>query len=224
MTDQDDRPRQRRLAAWLWRRRRARLGLAATVGVLAAAITVAAGSWPYAAAIGWDVTAVAFSTSVWLAIWPLSAEVTAERATGEDPSRAVSDTLTLTACVASLAAVVVVLVHAHSAHGAEQAMLAALGLLSVAVSWWTVHTIFTLRYAQLYYSGPAGGISFNQHESPGYRDFAYLAFTVGMTFQVSDTDLQSTVIRATILRHALLSYMFGAIILASAINLIAGLG
>jgi Protein of unknown function (DUF1345) len=59
----------------------------------------------------------------------------------------------------------------------------------------------------LYYSGPNGGINFNQQTPPRYSDFAYLAFTftLGMTFQVSDTDLQTAEIRATALRHALLS-------------------
>lgn len=66
--------------------------------------------------------------------------------------------------------------------------------------------------------------NFNQNISPRYLDFAYLAFTLGMTFQVSDTDLETTAIRATALRHALLSYLFGAVILAATINLIAGLG
>jgi uncharacterized membrane protein len=58
---------------------------------------------------------------------------------------------------------------------------------------------------------------------PSYRDFAYLAMTIGMTFQVSDTDLKSTAMRATALRHALLSYLFGSLILAAAVNLVAGL-
>jgi uncharacterized membrane protein len=44
-----------------------------------------------------------------------------------------------------------------------------------------------------------------------------------MTFQVSDTDLKTSEIRATALRHALLSYLFGSVILAATINLIAGL-
>jgi uncharacterized membrane protein len=212
------------LARWLWYSRRTRLTMSAAVGVIAGVLTAVFGSWIYAPAIGWDVTAIFFCTSVWLGIWPLSAEKTGQRATREDPSRAASDVLTLCASVASLAAVAVVLVRAHSAHGVEQGMLAGLGLLSVAVSWLTVHTIFTLRYALLYYTEPQGGIDFNQQDPPSYRDFAYLALTIGMTFQVSDTNLQSTNVRSTALRHALLSYLFGSIVLAAAVNLIAGLG
>ena len=60
-------------------------------------------------------------------------------------------------------------------------------------------------------------------ELPQYSDFAYLAFTVGMTFQVSDTEVNATVMRATVLRQALLSYLFGVVIIAIMINLVAGL-
>ena len=44
---------------------------------------------------------------------------------------------------------------------------------------------------------------------PAYVDFAYLAFTIGMTYQVSDTDLKTRTIRATALRQALLSFVWG---------------
>jgi uncharacterized membrane protein len=81
-----------------------------------------------------------------------------------------------------------------------------------------------LRYARLYYTEPQGGIDFNQDEPPAYRDFAYLAFTLGMTYQVSDTALKNSTIRITVLRHTLLSYVLGAVVLAATINLVVGLG
>jgi uncharacterized membrane protein len=101
--------------------------------------------------------------------------------------------------------------------------LAALALATVALSWLLVHTLFTLRYASLYYADDDGGVDFNQVEPPRYADFAYLSFTLGMTFQVSDTSLTSSVMRAAALRHALMSFLFGSIILATLINLVAGL-
>ena len=86
-----------------------------------------------------------------------------------------------------------------------------------------MHTVFALRYAHEYYTDPVGGIDFKtRDERPDYLDFAYVAFTVGMTFQVSDTDVQARRIRRTVLRHALLSYLFGAVILAVVVNVIAG--
>jgi uncharacterized membrane protein len=66
-------------------------------------------------------------------------------------------------------------------------------------------------------------VDFNQDAPPRYTDFAYMAFTIGMTFQVSDTQLTSAEVRAAALRHALLSYLFGSVILAATINLLAGL-
>ena len=83
--------------------------------------------------------------------------------------------------------------------------------------------MFALRYAHLYYNEPVGGIDFAGEESPDYRDFAYLSFTIGMTFQVSDTAVSARSIRRTITRHALLAYLFGTVIVAILINVTAGL-
>jgi uncharacterized membrane protein len=154
----------------------------------------------------------------------MGAQATAAHATREDPTRPDSDVILLSAAVASLVAVGFFLLQASSAKGSSQDILAATGIATVALSWFVVHTVFMLRYALLYYTGHDRGVDFNQPTPPRYSDFAYLAFTVGMTFQVSDTDLQSPAIRATALRHALLSYLFGAVILATTINLVAGLG
>lgn len=202
----------------------ARLAIAAVIGLPAALITGALSSWYYAPAVGWDAAALTYFTVVWVVIWPMDASATAAFAQAEDPNRATADVLTLCACVASLGAVGVVFVGAHSAHGAAAEALAGFGLASVAISWFTVHTIFALRYALLYYADQPGGVNFHQQAPPCYQDFCYLSLTLGMTFQVSDTDLTTTAFRSTALRQALLSYLFGAVVLAATINLIAGLG
>jgi uncharacterized membrane protein len=80
-----------------------------------------------------------------------------------------------------------------------------------------------LRYARLYYTGADGGISFNEDDPPAYSDFAYLAFTIGMTFQVSDTNIEDKTIRRTALRQALISYLFGAVLVAMTVNVGASL-
>lgn len=197
----------------------------AAVAVAAAVATGFLGAWPYAPLVGWDAAGLLFVIWVWSAvIAPSSSAQTAAHATREDPGNAATDVIVLIAAVASLAAVGFILIQATSAQGGSQDLLAGAGVGSVALSWFTVHTLFTLKYARLYYSGSHGGVDFNQTTPPRYVDFAYLAFTIGMTFQVSDTDLETPAIRATALRHALLSYLFGAVILATTINLIAGLG
>ena len=96
---------------------------------------------------------------------------------------------------------------------------------SVAISWLAVHTIYALTYAKTYfYEKPIGGIDFNfknTRDQPRYSDFAYVAYAVGMSFAISDTNLTSSRMRATALGHGLLSYVFGSVIVASVVNLIA---
>ena len=113
---------------------------------------------------------------------------------------------------------------AGSAKGVQADAASAVGIGSVAAAWLVVHTLFTLRYARLYYLGDDGGVDFNQPDyQPTYRDFAYLAFTIGMTYQVSDTDLTTKDMRRAALRHAILSYVFGTAIIAMTINIVAGI-
>jgi uncharacterized membrane protein len=163
----------------------------------------------------------------------MDAEQTALHATREDPTPQLTRLIVLAACVASLGGVGFLLARAASEHGAQRAGVAALGLGSVAVSWFVVHGLFTLRYAELYYgrggdpgqpgAGRAGGIDFGLDTPPRYGDFAYLAFTVGMTYQLSDTPLTTHALRASVLRHALLSYLFGALIVGASVNFVVSL-
>ena len=128
----------------------------------------------------------------------------------------------VSASVASLPGVGFALVKASSTAGTSRALITAVAVVTVALSWFSVHAVYTLRYADLYYRAD-GGIDFHDDGAPDYRDFAYVAFTIGMTFQVSDTDLVSRPIRRTALRHALLSYLFGIAVIATTINAVAGL-
>ncbi len=201
-----------------------RLGVMVTSGIGAAVIAGLVGVWGYSALIGWDTAALIFTAWVWLAVGRMDARMTASHATRESPSKVAADFLILVGSLTSLVAVGFVLVQSHSANKSLQGgILAGLAVLSVALSWTLVHTLFALRYAKLYYTGKPGGVNFNEQDLPRYSDFAYLAFTVGMTFQVSDTNLVSRDVRSTVLHHALLSYLFGTVIVASTINLIAGL-
>jgi uncharacterized membrane protein len=187
------------------------------------AVAGAAGAGRAAPLIGWDTLALVFCGWVWSTVWRLDAESTARHASQEEPSRDLADLALLGAAIASLIAVGVVLLGAGSASGDLKYVEAALALFSVFASWTLIHTVFTLKYARLYYSGTSGGIDFNEAGAPDYADFAYLSFTIGMTFQVSDTNIGSKQIRRTALRHAWLSYPLGAVIIATSINLVSGL-
>ncbi|MDP9183124.1 MAG: DUF1345 domain-containing protein [Actinomycetota bacterium] len=200
---------------------RTRLLVATAVGVVVGLAAFPTGR--AAPLIGWDAAALTFCVWTWASVWSMDAAQTSEHALQESPSRGWADVSLLGAALASLIAVGVLLFGASHAAGALKYVDAGFAVASVSLSWVVVHTVYTLKYAHLYYSDVPGGVSFNQDDPPQYTDFAYLAFTLGMTFQVSDTDLQSKVFRRTALQHAWLSFPLGAVIIAASINLVAGL-
>lgn len=206
-------------------RSRARVATMVVVGVLAALAVGAFGQWPYAPIVGWAAACLVFVVWTWLSIGRSDAERTRQQASQEDPDRTTSDTLLLLASLASLVDLFFVFSQARSSDTAGRSLLAALGIVSIVLSWAFVHTLYTLRYAVLYFADDDElPVDFNQSRPPRYVDFAYFAFTVGMTFQVSDTNIHSSVVRSAVLRHAILSYVFGAVILAATVNIVAGLG
>lgn len=201
-----------------------RLLIAAALGLLAGAAMASFGPWQLSVLVGWDVGAVFLAGSVWSFVAVLDSTETHEVAIREDDSRAVVDVIIVVACLVSLVGVVIGLAHARNHSGAVSSVLTGIAVFTVFLSWFTVHTLFALRYAHLYYSDTPGGIDFGgAKDEPDYLDFAYVAFTVGMTFQVSDTNIADARIRRAILRHALLSYVFGTVIVGVAINVVGNL-
>ncbi|MET1085915.1 MAG: DUF1345 domain-containing protein [Arthrobacter sp.] len=201
---------------------RVRLVVMAAGGAAVAVAVGLLGSWAYAPALGWAAASLIYLVWVWSVIGRLDAAGTAAHALREDPGRIASDLLVLVATVSSFGGVALILFDAGSVEGGTKAALIGLALASVVLSWLLVHTLFTLRYATLYFQAD-DGVDFNKRRPPRYADFAYLAFTIGMTFQVSDTSLTTDQMRYTALRQALLSYVLGTIVLATTINLVAGL-
>jgi uncharacterized membrane protein len=203
----------------------AHIAVGGVVGVIGAVIMGFTGGWGFAALVGWDVMAAVIVTWIWLTIWPRDPRSTARHAVREDPARPIADLLLIGASVASLLGVGFVIAASGNSKGSAKAAYVAFAVATVFLSWAVVHTVYTLRYARLYYGGRARGINFHQtpEREPQYIDFAYVSLTVGMTFQVSDPEVTSTVMRATILRQALLAYLFGVVIIGIVINVVAGL-
>jgi uncharacterized membrane protein len=192
-------------------------------GAVAAALALVAGaSWSVAALCASDVASLVFVVWVWLSVAGVDAVGSARIARAEDASRAAAEAVLIGAGVASLIAVVFTFAEAGNAHEPQRGLLAGLAITSIALAWTSVHTVYVLRYARLYYSTPEGGVDFHG-EAPDYGDFAYLALSIGMTFQVSDTDLTGKRMRRVALHHALLSYVFGTVIVATTVSSAAAL-
>lgn len=213
-----------------------RLMVAALLGGVVALISgLFTAPWQFTVLAGWNTGASVFLALVWFTISRFSAEQTAAMATLEDNSRRGSGVVLLCAATASLVGLAFGLHRANQANGQLRFWLTLAVISGIVLSWAVVHTVYVLRYAHLYYTGPGAGLSADSGEStghgvsfpggdePDYLDFAYLAFTLGMTFQVSDNTVRSRPMRRTVLVHCLMSYLFGTVIIATSINVLAGL-
>jgi uncharacterized membrane protein len=195
-------------------------------GLVVFALLVPFIGWQLAALGGWDAAGAIFVTGAWHMFLRADAATTRRVSMIEDETRHTAAVVVILACMASLLAVAFTLAHADSESGWQRSMSIGGALLTVLVSWIVLNTLFTLRYADAHYHYLDGrGVSFGDTDDgpPDYRDFAYLSFTIGMCYQVSDQSIRSAHIRRTVLVHSLVSYVFGVIIIASTINVVAGL-
>ena len=214
-----------------WERRhsgRRRLLWAAVTAVVAAFVASWFFPWQVTVLIAWSVAALVVVVRAWSHVGRFSPGETQTYATIEDNSQAFADLFLLGASLVSLVGVAVAFVKANEVPAHEEIAIKIAGIVTIVLSWLLVHTIYAFTYARLFYTEPVGGIDFKTDEGvaesmPDYHDFAYLSFTVGMTYQVADTDVTQRKLRKAVLRHALLSFMFGAVILATTVNLIANL-
>jgi uncharacterized membrane protein len=136
------------------------------------------------------------------------------------------------ASIASLVAIIFLFKSTKGLSTAAKSEHILLAVGAVIISWWMLHTVYTLRYAHLYYDTQTdidgankgiGGLLFPGKEQPDYLDFVYFSFIVGMTFQVSDVNITSRRIRRVCIMHSLMSFAFNTAILALSINVVSGM-
>jgi len=211
-----------------------RVAVATAVGVVIGATVGIVADWELGMLCAWDATALTFLAAVVPIILRADGRRTEHLAVREDVNRELARVLLLAASGVSLGAVGLALRSAGNETGVDRLAIVTMAALTIVVSWTVVNTVFTLRYAHLYYGDTHGdthgGIDFGgtdpadvAQDPPDYRDFAYLAFTIGMTYQVSDTNLRNHALRRSVLTHALLAYVFGVVIVSTVVNIVAGL-
>jgi uncharacterized membrane protein len=200
-----------------------RVAIALGSGAVATALVGIAYSWILAIIAGWDAAGLVLVGLSWVDIFTADGVETERRAAADDPGRRFIYALVLLTSATSLLAAVFLQRQASAVAPRLEAVLAALCIGTVALSWILTHTAFTLRYAHLYYredKGGKGGAEFPGDAIPDYMDFAYFAFTVGMCFQVSDVQVTGQQIRRAVLLHALLSFVYNTAIIAFVLNLV----
>lgn len=132
--------------------------------------------------------------------------------------------LVVAACAASLITVLS-FVESRKSWPVSYWLSSVAGIGAIIFSWMMVHISFTFRYAHLYYGDDnrryarhAHGLNFPEETQPDYFDFAYFAFVIGMTFQVSDVVITSKGVRRLALLHSLISFVFNTVIIAMTIS------
>ena len=187
-------------------------------------------SWPSVVLFTWMGFSLTSILLIWITILSSHPSDVQRIAKLQDSSRTMIFGFVVVAAVISLLAVYFLLrsVKGHSQHVNSHIMLA---ITAVFISWWMVHTIFTMRYAHLYYDTArddgtplkGGGLQFPGETYPDYLDFVYFSFVIGMTFQVSDVEVSAKHIRRLVWLHGLISFIFNTAIVALSINVISGL-
>lgn len=174
----------------------------------------------------WDAFGATVLILAWIAILFTPPSDLRQRAREQDLSRTLIFVFAVAAACCSLFAVGFLL-HENKAQQQPHVILhLVLALLAVITAWSLTHTVFGLRYAHKFYGDNdkpngdehAGGLDFPGERLPDYMDFAYFAFVIGMTFQVSDVQVTSREMRQLVLVHGALSFAFNTVILALAIN------
>jgi len=179
--------------------------------------------------IAWSSFSLFMVIISWITFFTTTPKQLCIAAKEQDESRAITFLLVLISVCISLFGTLFLIQNTDEGVRSKELHIIA-SLLSVVFSWILLHTIYTLRYAHLYYSASLenqkahpSGLDFPETKEPDYLDFAYFAFVIGMTFQVSDIRVTSPVIRKFVLLHGLIAFVFNTIIVALTINIIAGL-
>jgi uncharacterized membrane protein len=218
---------------------RARLLLAPAIGIAVygllhgPVISTAIAGEPLKPALAWIVTTVAYLIpTIWMMQRQGDRERMRARAQAVDISLAENVIVAALAGAFSLFAVAIVLEGAKNVSGTERVLDLAIGVLTVFLSWTTLHVIYAVHYAHIYYDTTErkdggklrGGLEFPGTKEPDYWDFVYFSFVIGMTCQVSDVQITARHLRHLATAHGILSFFYNTVVVALAVNIVAGTG
>jgi uncharacterized membrane protein len=220
--------RHHRQLPWLLRlvRARWRLFLSGAIGLLILVLLMLVpNEWRIVTRmlVGWD---VGVGLYILLCVWMFShcgRDHIRYESSRQDEGRFLIPLLTVSAALASIAAILIEL-RTTTGTATRDPFILALAFVTILFSWTFIHTIFALHYAHEFYSerhGQGGGLEFPGRQKPGYWDFVYFSFVIGMTAQVSDVMVSSSTIRQTVAAHGFVSFVFNVALLALTINIAA---
>lgn len=187
------------------------------------------GNYLLPAIAGWVGFAAVFVILSWYIIVKRKVEDIKRKANEDDGSVVF---VFIVIIISSLASMVAVLMLTTSKDKAvhDHAFMVPTAVVAMVLSWVLVHTQYVFHYAHEYYdcdgaeeNNTVGDLDFPEDDKPVYLDFAYFSFCMGCTFQVSDVEVTSKLMRRIVMFHGLLSFFINTFVVALTINLVAGL-
>ena len=182
------------------------------------------------ALVGWDLGVCLFAGLCFAMMCDTDHDRMRRRAIEHDGGNYAFLAIAVMAAVASIVAIAMELGEAKGHGQAGQVFVVALTVATISLAWFFVHLVFTVHYAHVYYvaesadgGGHRGGLDFPDDDPPDYWDFLYFAVVMGATAQTADVSIVSKEMRRVATGHSLISFTFNTAILATMINLAAGL-
>ena len=203
--------------------------LAAAAGGVAAALgNPFQGGLAVQVLVGWNAASLTWLLTVGWLIGHAGPQDVRHHAADVDPSWLISLGMAIAAIAASVGAIFFLLAGMKGLPDAERLPHALAAVVTIATAWVSLHTLYALHYAHLYYahsgdSATGSGIGFPETPQPTFGDFFYFSFTIGATSQTSDVAITASRVRKNVIIHSCLSFAFNTTLLALTINLAAGL-
>jgi uncharacterized membrane protein len=177
------------------------------------------------ALVGWNAAVLLLLPLIWLHLGRMRPTQLRDRYRAEDPSAPVILLVVVSAAVLSIAAIVAFLATLKSVPPADKVAHILLATLTIIDSWLLVPTMFTVHYADMFYSAdpPHQPLVFPDTSEPVFWDFVYFSFTIAAACQTADVSTRQVGIRRVVIVQSVISFLFNVAILGFAINITAGL-
>ncbi|PDH95376.1 hypothetical protein AO467_04565 [Oenococcus oeni] len=179
-------------------------------------------NWEISLLIAWDSGALILIALIYLAFQPDDGQHTKQITLKEGVRYPILDILIIVACLASL--VIGIIIFTYSKGNPIEIIFC---IVSIFCSWNLIHILYTVHYSEMYYKKnigkKEGGVDFNNKELPNFWDFIYLPYTIGMTYQVSDTNFSTTEFRKVALGQTLISFLFSTVLISTMVNSLASI-
>jgi uncharacterized membrane protein len=177
------------------------------------------------ALVGWNAAVLILLPLTFMRLNGLGPQQLRERYRADDPSASVILLAVVGAAIISVAAIVAFLATLKSVPPGTKVAHILLAALTIIDSWLLVPTMFTVHYADMFYSAEVGAqpLKFPETSEPVFWDFAYFAFTIAAACQTADVATTQVGIRRVVIAQSIISFLFNLAILGFAINVTAGL-